>query len=486
MSAGQDFRKKAVHSLLWSAVQSWGSKLLTFVLFIVLARLLTPVEFGVAAAGFLVLTVLGIFAEFGFGEAVIQRPDLKDDEVNLPFFISMGLSIVLGVCVAWNAPYIEHMMGVAGLSPIIVAVACLAPFNTAALFQEALYKRHTLFKQLALRTLTGTAVSGVAACCVAFAGFGVWALIVQVYVMTLINLIWLWSHPVWKPTWRVEPLSLKSLVKYSGNVFGVRVIDFAAIRSAELIIVTLFGAATLGLYSAGIKLYQTILFMLQTVFGDVALAFLAKIAHDRERMAKLYLNTTTTSIALISPVFVVLAALAPEISHVLFGEKWASIDQIVRPFFLLGAIQCTQAFNGSFYGALGRPNIILYLNILKLAAQIPVFLFCTHADVFTFVPYFCIAQTVVTLPSFYFVAKLLNIKIIEILGRYIPFLISSFIGFFVLLFTHAMFVEYMPSTFMRGVAMGAVFVLIYAACVALIARKHAGSVFQFIKRRSEA
>lgn len=483
MTTEPNFRKEALQSLMWAAVQTWGSKILTFVLFVLLARLLTPVEYGTAAAGFLVLTLMGIFAEFGFGVAIVQRQDLKDEDINLPFFVSMSLSIILGVVVALNTQLVERLLDVSGLSPIIVAVAALAPINTAAYFQESLYKRHAMYKQLAFRTLAGTALSGIIACAVAYAGFGVWALIVQMYVMTLVNLVWLWSQPVWKPSWKISLPTFNSLARFSSSIFGTRILDFAAIRTADIMVVTLFGTATLGLYTASTKLQQVLLYLFQSVISDVALTFLAKISHDMPRMRKLYINTTTISIAIMSPIFIMLAALAPEICAILFGKKWVMIDQLVRPFLMLGAVQCVQYLNGAYYTAVGQPKHLLYLNIMKAIALLPVFVFSKDEDVFTFVMYFCVSQTLVTIPNLFFITRILGINLLQLALRLLPFMFASALSFFVILLTHDVFKELIGGTFIRGIVMGLVYVGCYAGCAMLLARKHVFETINFIKNR---
>lgn len=483
MSVGEDFRKKAIHSLMWAAAQSWGSKVLTFVLFIVLARLLTPVEYGTVAAGILVLTLMTIVAEFGFGEAMIQKQDLKDEDINLPFFISIGLSLLLSIVVIWNAGLVEEWIGVAGLAPVVKAIAFLSPFNTAALFQESLYRRHTQFKQLALRTLSGTALGGVIAVGVAYSGGGVWALVTQMYVMIFVNLIWLWSRPVWKPSFHFVTTALKPLVRFSASIFGMRILDYTSVRTADFMIVTLFGTATLGLYSASYRLLQVLIILLQSVLSDVASTLLSKIAHDRPRIQNVYLNTITTNMAIISPIFILLSALAPEICTVLFGHKWAMIDKLVRPLLLFGSVQCLMILNASYFSSMGRPIYLLYLNIIKVLALAPVFIFSKGEDIFTFVTYFCIAQSTVVLPSFLFATRVLEIDLRLLVQRFLPFAACSSIAFITVLFAHDQLEQSIDGVFIRGIVLGLIFVMAYAVGVCAIARKRAFEIINFIRSR---
>ncbi|NDE89789.1 MAG: hypothetical protein EB059_01410 [Alphaproteobacteria bacterium] len=481
MNSADDLRKKVIHSFVWAAAQSWGSKILTFLLFLILARLISPAEFGAAAAAFLILNILGILTEFGFFEALIQSPDLNDKDVNLPFFVSIGASIILSACMVWQAPLIEEWMGVAGLGPVITALAFITPLASLALFQEALYRRHLMFKSLALRTLLGTALGGIMACITAFMGWGVYALVVQTYVTTLVNVTWLWARPAWKPSFEIVPQTFQKIVRFSSSIFGVRVLDFVAVRTADIIVLTLFGTVTLGLYTAGVKLLQVLLLLFQSVLSDVALTFLAKIANDRARVMALYIKTTSMSIAVLSPAFVLMAAVAPELCDVMFGKQWIMIDQIVRPFLLLGAVQCVQYLNGAYYTALGRPIYSFLLQLIRIAALVPVFLFGRDENVFLFVTFFCIAQTCVTIPSFVFIRRVLGVDLVELIKGYVPFILSSAISFFAVELIHDDVAAFIPGSFLRGMVLGAVFMIVYAAGVLIMARKQAYAIITFLK-----
>jgi O-antigen/teichoic acid export membrane protein len=268
----------AVRGVLWSLVQNWGGKALNFALFVGLARFLTPTDFGIAAAAQIIIVMITLFAEFGFSEAIIQRADLEREDVNLPFYASVGLSALLAAAVVAGSGGIESWLGVSGTRPVIVALAILAPISTVSLFQEMQYKRRLAFQGLALRVLVAILAAGAVSLVLAATGFGVWAIVAQTYIATLVGLVWMWSRPFWLPSLRLRPASFLGLARFSVYIFAMRVLDFGATRLVELITVGRYGVRAYGLYAASSRLNQTLLDMLQAALGDVSLSVLSRIS----------------------------------------------------------------------------------------------------------------------------------------------------------------------------------------------------------------
>lgn len=483
MNNNDNLRERALRSFLWAIAQSWGGKLIGFVMFLVLARLLAPAEFGLLAAAMLVIYLQGTIAEFGFGEALIQNQNLQDEDINLPFLVSMVLSVLLSVMLVCVAGFIEDQMKVPGLGPVIQAIAVVSPLGTAVVFQESLYRKHLLFRSLALRTLVGTAVSGVVACILAFKGWGVWALVAQQYLVTLTSLVWLWSKPVWKPSLAFQAHSFKDITRFSSAVLGARVFEFTSNRVVDFIILGLFGPVMLGFYTAGTKLHQTLLLLLQSVLSNVATTILSKIAHNPQRIRTLYLNSVTTSTALFSPIFVVSAALAPQISDILFGHKWESVDQIIRPFLLLGAAQCVGYLNGSYFNALGRPVLSLFVLVGRTVATFAAAYLAWHGTMLEFVNLFCLFQVASFIPSYFMISRVMGVSFKDLFIRVLPFVGSSVMAYFATLYVEPYVTGIAAAKLLQVMVLGAFFVCIYGLLVALFGLKRMKEVILFIKRK---
>lgn len=410
----------AMHGVLWSVVQNWGGRLFTFLLFIVLARILTPTEFGQASAALIVLMLISLVAEFGFGDAIVQRRDLRDDDVNLPFYVSVAVSICLTVTSILSADRIETWLGAPGLAPIVIALVGVAPLTTISLFQEVNYRRHLAFRTLALRVLASNLVAGIAAIGCALVGGGVWSLVAQSYVATLVGLVWLWRRPIWMPGRALHPTSFAALMRFGSAVATMRLVDFAATRFFEVMLIARYGMASYGLYAAGAKLYQTLMQLLQSALNDVSLTVLSKISDDRERVARIYLQTITLAAMIFAPIFVACAAVSPEISSVLFGARWDGIDAVARPLLLLGAVQSVQFLNGPYLASRGRPGLLAGTALIKSAGIVAVTLSLATDNMAGFVYMFIFAQLLATPLSFGFVLIELRISLITLVLRMVP------------------------------------------------------------------
>lgn len=150
----QSLRQIASRGVFWSAVQTWSNRALTFLLAVFLARLLSPEEFGIASAAMLVLVLVPLIAEMGFGDSIMQRRDLKPSDLNLPFALACGTVTILVTGVVLLRNPIAAWAGIDGQSHFLLAIVLTAIIAVPTVFQEAMYKRHLRFRDLALRPLS--------------------------------------------------------------------------------------------------------------------------------------------------------------------------------------------------------------------------------------------------------------------------------------------------------------------------------------------
>ncbi|KKB82372.1 hypothetical protein VW29_16265 [Devosia limi DSM 17137] len=465
----------ATRGIFWSLVQNWGAKVFTFVLFVSLARILTPADYGLAAAAASVLLLIGLVAEFGFGDAIVQRRDLQPEDVNLPFIVSVGVAASLALGAALMAGHIEAWLRVPGLSPVIVVACALAPVSAMTVFQEMNYRRQLAFRQLAYRVLIANLVAGPVAILLAYRGAGVWSLIAQTYLSTLVGLVWLWARPRWRPSLRLNPVSFLELARFGGAVVSLRLADFAATRLVEIIIIGRFGIAVFGLYAVGSRLYQVLMQLLQSALNEVALTVLSRIASERERMGAIYIRAIMIAAYLAAPVFVLVAALAPEICGLLFGQDWAGVDAIARPLLLLGAVQSVQYLNGAYLSARGRPSVVLRVALVKYAGMIVGIVSIPTTGVVELVTLFVVLQLVATPLSFWAVGHELGLGWRRIAGTLAPSVLACMAGY------GAVALLRMQTDMVVVLALG--FAAIYGAVIAALGRSQVRAIADFFRSR---
>lgn len=464
-------RRMARNGVLWSVVQSWGSKLLVFYLSILLTRLLGPEEFGVASAAALALSLIPMVTEFGFGDAIIQRGNLKPTDMNLPFYASLGAATGMTIVVIVLSERIEAWLGRPNLSLYLTAIAGTLVINTLSQFQEVVYRRNMMFRILALRTLIASFAAGVAAVICAWSGFGIWSFVVQVYVVGVISLVWLWRRPLWTPGREIERSSFRQMLRFGVPVVGLRLIDFAGTRLIDLLIIGQLGVALYGIYVVGAKFYLTLMELLHGAFHGVSLAVLSTIASDRKRLSQIYLETIGLSASLMSPLFVLFAALSPEICHVLFGERWEGVDGVAKTLLLLGAVQCIQFLNGAFLSARGRPEITLIAGVVKAAAPMLGLLLLPASALRELVLIFACGQLLSAPVSFIFVTRELGLSPMDAARVLGPAALNGICAFTAVTYARPLVEASEFGAFWRGMALGVVFVVVWACFISIFDRR---------------
>lgn len=481
MSSNQDRQRQVLVALLWSLAQNWGGRALSFVLFLILARLLNPADFGLAALVAFILLLLSSISEFGFGDALIQRRTLEPEDVTLPFVCSLAASVTLAILIALLAGHIEHWFGIPGLAPLLTAASLALPIGTATVFQEVLYKRQMDFRVLAFRTIVATAISGIVGIACAYAGFGALSLVIQVIVQSAVGGLWLWSRPRWLPVRDYNLTSFRELTSYSIHVVLNRLLDFAIVRTIDMIILSLYGIAALGIYTVGARVYTILMQLLTQAVMDVALSALSKIAHERDRIASAYLRSVSLGAMIGSPVFVLLAAIAPELSLMLFGAKWSGSDAVMKPLMLIGAIQTVQFVNSAYFGAMGKPNYVFALNILKFCTVVPAMFLLPSHDIGQLTMIFAFAQLVVTPVTFVLALRLLGVGWDRFLRAIIGCLCASVLAYGAVELCRATMPE--ANLYLRVAVLSSCFGVTYLVGILLFSRKQLFSLVDFVVKR---
>ncbi|NTX29345.1 oligosaccharide flippase family protein [Burkholderia pyrrocinia] len=417
---GERLGARTVRSLAWALVQAWGGKLVTLVTYLLVARWLGPADVGLAAAVTLSLSLVLMIAEGGLGDALVQRASLDDDDLEWPFACSIGMAVVLAAALFVLAGRVETWLGVPGLAPYLRVACAFVPIGSASAFQEGLYKRRLDFRTLAMRQLVSVSVAGAVAVALAIAGAGAWSLIAQAATFMTMSALWLWRRPVWRPRGRRNATTFWPIARFGGHVVASRLIDWCATRAVDLIVVALYGAAGLGIYAIGARLYQTALELLCRAATDVALAVLSRVAHDAGKMAATYLDVTGLAAMAAAPLFVLMAVLSHDVTIVLFGARWADSAAIMTPLMGLGAIQTVQFVNGAFLSARGRPNVTMWLTVVKLVLVLGAMACLPSHDVAGLAWLYVGAVLFITPLSFGAVVVELSVDPGRLLGRLVP------------------------------------------------------------------
>ncbi len=349
--------------MIWSVVQQVGGQLVLMVVFFVLAALLTPSDFGLVGMAGAWLAVLNAFCETGFGAALIQRDQLREDHLRSTFGINVvvgaGLT-VLGVALSWPA---AAYFGAPGLQPVMALLSLGFLVRAFGLTQAALAQRELRFRALAIRDLTASIVGGVAGVALAMAGYGVWSLVVMTLLSALFQTILLWRLAHWRPRrFEISRHAAAELWPYSSRILAFNLFKALAQNTDRLIIGPVLGVWALGLYTLAQK---AVIYPVTAFVGALGAYLFPKVASlqaDQLGVRSVYRAVLVGTLNLVVPILVAAVILAPLIVPLL-GERWHEAIPIIQILAVAALAQALMAPVGQIMKGLGRPGWLIWWSV---------------------------------------------------------------------------------------------------------------------------
>ena len=370
-----DLQSKLIRGVSWSALQRLGSQAIQGVVFLVLARLLEPRDFGLLSLALVYVTFLQIFVEQGVGDAVIQRREVDSDYLDTAFWTNLLSGLVFCV-VGWAvAGAVAGVFGQPELAPVLRWLSMLFPLNALTIVPQCLLRREMRFKTLATCSLVQFSASGVVAVGMAFRGAGVWSLVGQQFVAAGAGAVALWFATDWRPRVKVCGRCFKELVWFGSNVTGGNVLNLINRQADNLIIGYFLGPVALGYYAIAYQILVNVANLFVGTINSVALPLFARLQRDdRAEFQAAIFRLTSLTCVVSAPIFYGLSALAPEAISVCFGSKWAASVSSLQVLCLVGLLYAGFYFHGPILTALGKPQWNLFLNALQAAGNCVAFL----------------------------------------------------------------------------------------------------------------
>jgi O-antigen/teichoic acid export membrane protein len=363
-------RQQVLIGLAWSMLQIWGSRILTFVVFVVLARLLEPADFGSVTLGYVIFATLATLPEGGLSDVLIRRPHNEPGHLDTAFWAMLGGATLLYAATAVGAPYVARALDQPRLTGVLLLLGLTLPLNASGLVHEALLRRSMNFRPLAMRTLVATSVGGVVAIALAFAGFGYWSLVVKGLFDTAVGTILLWRASPYRPRLQVSWRCWTELFAVSRYLLLSRVLDLANTRADSLIVGARLGSEALGLYAAAQRIHSMMMEALFATVNRVTLPAFSKINHDPLRMGQGLLRLVSFCSFFTVPLFAAVAVMAEPIVLLLFGERWRDAAPLLSAFGFGGVLFSVSFFNAPVMTAAGRTGLVLTLTVVNGALNL--------------------------------------------------------------------------------------------------------------------
>lgn len=354
-----------ISSLIWKFLERIGIQGTQFVVSIVLARLLAPENFGLIAIVTIIISIANVFIQSGLGTALIQKKDADNLDFSSVFYASLSLTTIIYTGIFFTTPLIAQFYNNDELIPIIRVLTLTLFIGVFSSIQYAYVARNMMFKKLFFRSMGSIIPSSIVGISLAFAGFGVWALVAQQLFSASLSVIILWFTVPWRPRLSFSFQRLGKLFSFGWKLLLSSILDTIYSQIQGIVIGKMFSPASLAFYDRGSHFPYIIVNNINNSIQAVMLPSLAAYQDDRPQVKKMMRRAIVTSSFLIIPMMAGLAAIAEPLVLVLLGEKWLPCVPFVRIFCFFYAFYPIHTSNLSAINALGRSDIFLKLEIIK-------------------------------------------------------------------------------------------------------------------------
>lgn len=365
MMPEQSLKNKTVKGVGWSAAETFLARGVSFIVGLVLARLLSPDEYGLIGIVMIFVTVLEGFVDSGFSSSLIRKIDADDNDYNTMFLTNLVISIVMFALLYLGAPYIAVFFERQELVALIRVMGLLVVFQALSIVQNTILTRKIDFKTKTKAAVLAAVVSGIIGIVMAFVGFGVWSLVGQQLSRQLLNTICLWFYNRWWPKFRFSTESFRYMWGFGWKIMASGLMDRLWRQLNQAVIGKFYSPDTLGQYTRSNE-YATIFSSnITSVVQRVSYPVLSQVQDDKQRMVAAYRKVIKTTMFVTSIIMISMAAFSEPLIYCLIGPKWHQAA-LFLPFICFPmSVWPLHALNLNMLQVQGRSDVYLIVEILK-------------------------------------------------------------------------------------------------------------------------
>ncbi|MBQ8776077.1 MAG: lipopolysaccharide biosynthesis protein [Treponema sp.] len=358
-------KNTVISSLIWKFLERGGVQGIQFVLSIILARLVSPSDYGIIALILVFIQIANVFVQSGFNTALIQKKDSDDTDFSSIFYLSLFVAFICYLILFFTAPFIAKFYNQEILTSVIRVVSLTLFFGAINSVQSAYVAKKMQFKNFFYSSVIAVLVSGVVGICFAYIGFGVWALVIQHLVNNVLTVVVLLFTVSWRPKFLFSFIRIKNLFGFGWKLLCSGLLDTVFRNIYNLLVGKFYNSQVLGFYNRGSQFPQTITNSIDGAIQSVMLPTLSAKNDNIEELKRITRKSISMSAFVLMPCMFGLAAVAEPLVKVLLTEKWLPCV----PFLQLACISFVfypiHNANLTAINSLGRSDVFLKLEIIK-------------------------------------------------------------------------------------------------------------------------
>ncbi|OUN95453.1 lipopolysaccharide biosynthesis protein [Pseudoflavonifractor sp. An44] len=365
MANKNNLRNQVMGNLAWRFAERCGAQGVSFIVSIILARLLGPSDYGTVALLTVFITILNVFVDSGLGNALIQKKDADNLDFSTVFVFNMIMCIVLYIALFFLSPLIASFYGDSTLTPLMRALGLTLVISGIKNIQQAYVSRNLIFKRFFYATLGGTIIAAVVGIALAYHGFGAWALVVQHVLNATIDTAILYITVRWRPHLQFSWMRFKGLFDYGWKLLASGLLDTVYNNIRQLIIGRFYSSEDLAFYNQGVKYPQFVVGNINTAIDSVLLPAMSKEQDDQNRVKAMTRRSIVTSTYIMAPIMIGIAVTAEPLVNLLLTDKWLPCVLYLRIFCITYMFFPVHTANLNAIRAMGRSDVFLRMEIVK-------------------------------------------------------------------------------------------------------------------------
>lgn len=361
----KELKKKIISGLFWKFGERILAQGVSFVVSLVLARMLLPEEYGMVALVLVFINLANVFVTNGLGESLIQKPNVKQKDFSTIFYCSLFISIILYVLLFLGAPFVADFYDNRQLIIVLRILGIQIPISSFNTIQQAYVSKNMMFKKFFYSTLGGTIISGIIGIVLAYKGFGIWSLVIQHMSNVIMDTCILFVTVKWKPTLEFDIKSAKLLFGYGWKLVAAQFVNQIYVELKNLSIGKVYTTADLACYNKGEQFPAVMVTNINSSISSVLFPAMSIANQEKGKLKELTRQSIMMSSYIIFPMMIGLIVIAEPLIKFLLTEKWVSSVPFLQISCLFWMFQPAQTANVQAIKASGRSDICLKLEIIK-------------------------------------------------------------------------------------------------------------------------
>lgn len=361
----ESLKNKAIKGVSWSFVDNISGQGITFLIGVILARILTPEEYGLIGIIAIFIAVFNSIVDSGFSNALIRKNDAKDTDFNTVFISNMVFSVILFFILFFSATIIANFFDQPQLKPLTQVMACIVIINAFAIIQRTILVKRIDFKTQTKVSLIASITSGVIGIGMALYDFGVWSLVGQQISRQLLNTLFLWFYAKWYPKLQFSLNSFKKLFNFGWKLLVSELIATVWREIYQIVIGKCYSAATLGQYTRAHQFGSIFSSNLTIIIQRVSYPVLSSMQDNKERLKEGYRRVIKITMLATFVLMLGLAAVSKPMIQVLVGDQWLIAAKFLPIICLQMMLYPLHAINLNMLQVQGRSDLFLKLEIVK-------------------------------------------------------------------------------------------------------------------------